>query len=549
MLLFVFPMRFLIFFLVFLFSHQSVGQEPVNLSGKSIEFEDSGLWRSLEGTSNGSLLPPWENDTSNTANASIVGHSGVYVTDIPLTSSRTQTWYVVLTANFMDEGDAYWQPENGKLKYIANFSQLDAFSIPKAMHVQSFPLALQANESGRLWIRIKAKHYPTPAPIVIHSAQSFYHYQFIVNTVTSGAVTVMLTLALISLAFGMRTKQSLSILCAGYVGLHGIGWAMAAGLMGSLFGPLPINLAYGGMYLFPLAIAFAALFTRELFDTQEAAPRLAKHLMLFTKVCLGTGVFMLFTPFQWAFYLSHVIAMVWVPLSLYVGFHRLSKRDFRAKYYLVGNLLYGASLFYFLASHTHIIQGLVYPELVVLVALAIDCVCIVLSLSEWLKLRQNEYQQILFEARIDSLTKVGNRFSLDEKLATLDNKKYLVVFIDLDGMKQINDSMGHEAGDTFLIEVANLMKSALGPYGSVYRSGGDEFVWLVVSDEAISTEQSTEIEDIVHQINRKLRVRWPEAGLSYGISTNEEANDQFECLAYADQSMYEHKLSKRQVSQ
>lgn len=535
--------RYWLFLFLLLGVQQSSAQTTRVLADTSIEWPDSYLWHAVDTSTRHPLLPPWP--TASPAETTILGKSGVYVTALELSAEQTRTWYLVLAANFLDEGDAYWQPEGGKLKHVADFSQLSAASIPRIMHAQGFPVVLQAKEKGRLWLRINAKHYPTPAPITLYSQEDFYRYQFLVNTMTSGAVMVMLSLALMAFAFGMRTKQWLPLWCAGYVGLHAIGWAMASGLLSGFITSVPINLAYGGMYLFPFAIAFAALFTRDLFDAQEVAPKLAKYLNILCKVVLGLGVLMLFLPFQVTFYLSHLIALVWVPLSLYVATQRLSNRDFRAKYYLVGNLLYGASLGYFVLSHAHIASTLRYPELVVLGALAIDCCCIVLSLSEWLKIKQNEFQRVLFEARVDSLTKVANRFSLDEKLAALDGQHYLIVFIDLDGMKQINDSMGHEAGDTFLIEVANLMKSALGPQGDVFRAGGDEFVWLVTSESAITAEQIHDIESLVKHIDNKLQRRWPTAGVSFGVASNTETQDQFDCIACADKRMYQHKLAKR----
>ena len=51
--------------------------------------------------------------------------------------------------------------------------------------------------------------------------------------------------------------------------------------------------------------------------------------------------------------------------------------------------------------------------------------------------------------------------------------------MDLNGLKSANDNRGHEAGDELLLGAAKCMKQVLSPYGSVYRTGGDEFVAIV----------------------------------------------------------------------
>ncbi len=82
----------------------------------------------------------------------------------------------------------------------------------------------------------------------------------------------------------------------------------------------------------------------------------------------------------------------------------------------------------------------------------------------------------------DALTGLRNRLSLDEELPkALGQARNLgtvagVVFIDLDGFKSVNDTLGHRAGDALLVRVAERMSTCLGDAGGLYRLGGDEFV-------------------------------------------------------------------------
>ena len=86
------------------------------------------------------------------------------------------------------------------------------------------------------------------------------------------------------------------------------------------------------------------------------------------------------------------------------------------------------------------------------------------------------------EARNDPLTGCANRRALDEELAYAaasarrSNLDLAVAVVDLDGLKQINDTQGHAAGDAALVELVVALRRALREADTLYRTGGDEFV-------------------------------------------------------------------------
>lgn len=90
-------------------------------------------------------------------------------------------------------------------------------------------------------------------------------------------------------------------------------------------------------------------------------------------------------------------------------------------------------------------------------------------------------------AQIDGLTGVFNRYYLDKKL---EEEKRLsekftqplsLILVDVNGLKEANDQLGHEAGDLLIKETASLLKSNISLYDSVFRLGGDEFVILLIN--------------------------------------------------------------------
>ena len=133
-----------------------------------------------------------------------------------------------------------------------------------------------------------------------------------------------------------------------------------------------------------------------------------------------------------------------------------------------------------------------------------------------------ENTQKLFEmAHFDALTGLINRAYLttliDEKIGSPDEKlrKFSLIYLDLDNFKHINDALGHRVGDNLLSIVASRLKSCVGPFDFVARTGGDEFC-LVIND-APSMEFVT---DIAKRVLASLQNPIALDGRSLAISTS-----------------------------
>ncbi|SEN07833.1 diguanylate cyclase (GGDEF) domain-containing protein [Luteibacter sp. UNCMF331Sha3.1] len=97
--------------------------------------------------------------------------------------------------------------------------------------------------------------------------------------------------------------------------------------------------------------------------------------------------------------------------------------------------------------------------------------------------REQASRALAFHAYHDTLTGLPNRAyvmrELEQALAAPETASLAVMFIDLDGFKSINDTLGHEAGDVFLRAVATSLRSSVRARDIVSRFGGDEFVVVV----------------------------------------------------------------------
>ena len=159
--------------------------------------------------------------------------------------------------------------------------------------------------------------------------------------------------------------------------------------------------------------------------------------------------------------------------------------------------------------------------------------------------------QLLYEVRHDGLTGLANRAyvlsSLEERIST--NANTALFFIDLDGFKQINDTLGHRAGDAALVHVAERLRTLRAfevdrPDTLAGRMGGDEFIIilpLTVFDTMVALEQfGAAIDDA---ISRPMTVDGKKAqlGSSIGLAILTDGLDADQFISLADHAMYEAK--------
>ena len=152
----------------------------------------------------------------------------------------------------------------------------------------------------------------------------------------------------------------------------------------------------------------------------------------------------------------------------------------------------------------------------------------------------------------DELTGLSNRNSLRESISGLVQKEqhFILVFIDLDGFKAINDNAGHERGDIELQRVGALLTAIFGPIGEVGRWGGDEFIAVLPNQNV--EEIAERSERLISQIEEDaITVKRTELRLSasIGIAQFPEHSSSIESMVQcADAAMYRAKeLGKGQA--
>jgi diguanylate cyclase (GGDEF)-like protein len=163
---------------------------------------------------------------------------------------------------------------------------------------------------------------------------------------------------------------------------------------------------------------------------------------------------------------------------------------------------------------------------------------------------QERVEQLDHLAHQDSLIDLPNRRGFLRELERLIARvsrydaKGAMLFVDVDGLKAINDSFGHRAGDEALIEVAELLASGVRKSDVVARIGGDEFgILLENADEEAAQETAGRLIDLIADC--ELMHEGNELPLSVAIGVGIiEASDTAEAvMARADAEMYRRKAA------
>lgn len=165
------------------------------------------------------------------------------------------------------------------------------------------------------------------------------------------------------------------------------------------------------------------------------------------------------------------------------------------------------------------------------------------------KLKKNQ-EEIEYIAHYDPVTGLANRTLMLDRLqqamkhATRNDSKLCLVFIDLDGFKQVNDNYGHHLGDELLAEVASRMQSVLRDEDTLARVGGDEFV-AVLGDIQQVSETNNVLERLQHSVSEVTQVSGKAVNISASIGVSiypqAEAVGPDQLLRQADQAMYHAK--------
>lgn len=175
------------------------------------------------------------------------------------------------------------------------------------------------------------------------------------------------------------------------------------------------------------------------------------------------------------------------------------------------------------------------------------------SINAMLESLEKKHNEIVNLAYYDPLTMLPNRYYLNDKFHKLVEKnqhKVAILFLDLDGFKRINDSLGHEIGDRLLFSVSDRIAPLISKREGIFsRFGGDEFV-IVVNYSQIEDLKML-VQDILIEAGKENQLRTYKTFVTASIGVSiygQDGTSLNELLQKADIAMYEAKRKGKNQS-
>lgn len=149
-------------------------------------------------------------------------------------------------------------------------------------------------------------------------------------------------------------------------------------------------------------------------------------------------------------------------------------------------------------------------------------------------------------AHKDNLTGIGNRQSFTEEIDALANKPIaddlVIMMLDINGLKTVNDTFGHQAGDELICGTTACMQLAFYSFGNIYRIGGDEFIAILHCSDERAKNAIAQFEQLTDNWEGKL-VKELHVAVGFASHSSSPTSSINDLMKKADQAMYKDKTN------
>lgn len=457
-------------------------------------------------------------------------------------------WVIDPTGTLMERIEVrVYAPGQPVQSFITGYSANSSYMLHYGGNVE-LPIGAQA----QVLLRIESRYFARYPSVYVASQAGYRKTVISENVLTLCALGAMLTLALYNMFVFIGVRDKSMLYYALYLLTATVSWALTLHVVSDWLGWRGLSWHYVAFFL---GAVFNTMFFLEFLHLKEHAPRLAWIARCNILVALALMP-ICFLSVAYAHLLATAVISVTLTLALVSGMIRLGQGFLPARYFLAAFLALLLPAILILPANFGLVPSVMRNiELFTLLGATTDAVLLAFALADKIRLlgreKDNYLKQLndaLTQASTDSLTGIANRHAFDRTLhgmtvASTDAEapqRIMLVMIDLDGLKRINDERGHAHGDALLREFAQALSVLKEDGMSVFRLGGDEFAVLGERpQEELARHKINQIEARLHDAG------FPNCGISYGIAFGSEINSGSQLLMHADARMYLHKTTKR----
>lgn len=467
--------------------------------------------------------------------------------------SDIEQWVIFIPMPQIDSLELIAVDAQGTRQYARSGENFPAYTQPFSDFGNSLPLTLQRDQPYQVAILIHDTLLPTLAinELSLMDLERYKQVSFRLSALIITSLATMIVLSILMLLLFWRIKDP----TYGWYGLFALTtfllWSTNYEFLRLLFAP--DRNFYLLNYLSMAAMLYCtARLTRSFLRLHLHAPLIDRIYRYYNRALLAWMAVLVFVADSISYTTSAVFALLGLPILMAALFVTMRAGFQPARIYLLAWIFYFSSGGLTALDAIGLEQSTTALRLFTVVSTAIGLVIMAYSVVQRMEQLRSEKEKAEQRVRKDVLTGLLNRaaFEMDRKRLkdAYENKEIdnlFVVFIDLDGLKKLNDTRGHHYGDRLLIEFANQLTTTFDDYEFVYRLGGDEFL-LLLPDNAIAEDPTwlpTRFEQLLKQLHN---AGFPGSDCSYGSSSLLETNGNFKLAnRLADERMYSQKKSKQ----
>jgi len=345
---------------------------------------------------------------------------------------------------------------------------------------------------------LKLNSVVSVTPIRILSSEDFFSLQGWLITYKLFSIGIVFALFLLNVAFALILKDKSFTIYAVFLACSQLYMFTSSGLS-----RLAVNLSGYSFMAFGFGTLWMVLyFLKHYLSMNERLPimaRISKFTMII--VALGVPFSLVSAAFNWAIglsvnYMALSILGAWVSFFTFAVLWRYLRKDFHlTPYFLTGSALQAITVLFMIFSlYEWWLKSPIF-QIAYMAAASINCVFFTLGMIEQLKDVREQGAVFYNLAITDRLTKAYNRFYFETQIHEFMSGyssfggNAVLVLLDIDHFKRINDTYGHHVGDQVLQNLVQLLQRHLRRSDRLFRWGGEEFVILM---EGITQDQAIE---------------------------------------------------------